>query len=105
MAPAEGMAASAQLRLARAAMPAGAILAAGAAAAGPDTKAAATIAAAGCSDGNLGPDFSKKNISGRVSPRNGWALGPGGPYEVWGPVGALGGPEGPWGALRGPWGP
>ena len=43
----------------RAAMPAGAILAAGAiAAAGPDTKAAATIAAAGCSDGNLGTDFS-----------------------------------------------
>ena len=49
-----------QLRRARAAMvSAGAILAAGAiaAAAGPDTKAAATIASAGCSDGNLGPDL------------------------------------------------
>ena len=42
---------------------AGAILAAGAiAAARPDTQTAATIAAAGCSDGNLRPDFSDGNL-------------------------------------------
>ena len=59
IAPAEGTAAHAQLRRLRAATPADAILAAGAiVTAGPDTKAAATIAAAGCSDSNLEPDFS-----------------------------------------------
>ena len=53
MAPAEGMAVRVQPRRARAAMPAGAILVAvPIAAAGPDSKAAATIAAAGYSDGN-----------------------------------------------------
>ena len=54
------MAARARLRGVRTAMPGGAILAAGAiaAAAGPNKKAAATIAAAGCPDGNPGPDFS-----------------------------------------------
>ena len=50
---------------ARAAIPsAGAI-----AAAGPDTKAA-TIAAAGCSDGNLGPDFSDANLEPDFSDAN-----------------------------------
>ena len=63
------VAARVRLRRARAATPAGAILVASAiAAAGPDRKAAATIAAAaaGCSDGHLGPDSSDDRTQGQT---------------------------------------